>query len=241
MKSHPTRIDAARLFIRTIPATLNWLALISLGVLLLKSFVFDKIPEPMRGLSNLGIVVEGLLVSVLASYIFYLIVVHLKGFNDRRHVYPFIIKWADRIVGVCRGQLRDVGKAAGTNLELSSVTFADIEAAMKVIDLHTEAPLLIGVLPFRYANWYQYFEFSRNKSKRYFSELMSQLLYLDAELVSLVMAVEGSAHFIVSEGAAGMPFKNTDLTSHASSFFEYCQLCRALDAYLSTNLWHNRG
>ncbi len=179
--------------------------------------------------------------SILASYVFYLIVVHLKAFNDRRHVYPFIMKWADRIVGVCRGQLRDMGKAAGMDLQLSTVTHAEIEAAMKVVNPHTNAPLLIGVAPFRYANWYQYFEFSRNKSKRYFSELMSQLLYLEAELVSLVMAVEGSAHFVVSEAAAGMPFKNTDLSSHANSFFEYCELCRALDDYLSDNLWHDGG
>src|SRR6185369_10178709 len=148
MKKRPTRMDVARLFIRTIPPTLNWLALISLALLLLKIFVFDKLPEPVRGLSNLGIVFEGLLASVLASYVFYLIIVHLKGFNDRRHVYPFIMKWADRIVGVCRGQLRDVGKAAGMNLQLSSVTHADIETAMKVVNPHTEAPLLIGVAPF---------------------------------------------------------------------------------------------
>ncbi len=233
-----SRGHTLRLFICTIPATLNWAATGSLVALILKAFVFDRIAEPFPGLNGLGIVWEGVLVSIVASYIFYVIVVHLKDFNDRKYLYPFISIWTKRVVGICLVQLRDVSKTSGIELDFHKFTVEEIQIAFNAIDPHNDAPLLVGVNPFRYANWYEYFKFEREKSKKYFLELLTQLPYLDARLVSLMMAIEGSAHFVLSESCAGMPFRNTDLASHSQSFFEYCRLCRNLDDYLSSDVWH---
>lgn len=65
-----------RLFLRTIPSALNWLASATAATLLLKIFLLNQMAEPIPGFMQLGLVFEGILASVLASYIFYLIVVH---------------------------------------------------------------------------------------------------------------------------------------------------------------------
>ena len=97
-----------RIFFRTIPRSLNWLAAFSLTVLLLKVFLLNKISEPIAGMSELGVIVEGILGSVIASYVFYLIVVHLKELADKRVIYPHVTKWACRVVGDCNSQLSAV-------------------------------------------------------------------------------------------------------------------------------------
>ncbi len=111
-----------RRFVTTIPKTLNLLAVASLILLLLKVFVFNHIPQPFAGLYELGIVFEGLLASIFASYAFYLIVVHVKGVRDQTIISPHITKWAQRVVGDCVSQLNDFTKASGTALELALST-----------------------------------------------------------------------------------------------------------------------
>ncbi len=61
--------------IRTIPSALNWLASATVATLLLKVFLLNQIEEHISGLMQLGFVFEGVLASVLASHVFFLIVV----------------------------------------------------------------------------------------------------------------------------------------------------------------------
>jgi len=182
------------LFIRTIPAAMNWLALSSVILLILKIFILNLFIEPIDGVYNLGLVAEGLLASVLASYVFYLMVVHLKECRDKAMVYPHVTKWAKAVVGDCTGQLREIGMVANVTLNLSSLTEQQLEDAMKSINPQSNAPLILGTT---YANWYQYFQHHRNTSKQRISGLLTQLIYLDASLVPLLVDINDCTHFSI--------------------------------------------
>ena len=65
-------------YIRTIPSQLNWMLVITILLIFFKIFVANQISEAFKGAYEIGVIIEGLLASIIASYIFYLIVVHFK-------------------------------------------------------------------------------------------------------------------------------------------------------------------
>jgi hypothetical protein len=226
------------MFVKTIPLPLNILASIALIVLFLKIFVFNSIPEIFNGAHELGVILEGVLGSVLASYIFYLIVVHIKEINDKRVIYPHIIKWAQLIVGDCKSQLDAFEKQSNIKLPFKSLTEDQVNQAFKKINPKSNAPLVFSLN--NYANWMQYFEYNKNRSKIYIIKIMSQLIFLDSKLVSLITKIDDCSHFSVVEMLIHHPFNNQDLSAFSKSFFEYCNYCSKLESYIQNELPHVR-
>jgi hypothetical protein len=222
-----------RIFFKTIPPSLNWLAFSALMVLFLKVFILNRIPEPISGLSKLGLVAEGVLGSIIASYMFYLIVVHLKEVTNKKVIYPHVVRWARLVVGDCKGQLSDVSKQAGFQLDLHNLSKDQIQEAFGLINPKSNAPLLISLN--NHANWIQYFYHFKSRSQRYIYKIMSQLVFLEADFVAHLTSIEDCSHFSTIEVAAQFPFNNKDLSAFSKSFFEYCLACRDLDLYLESD------
>src|SRR5215204_803754 len=85
-------------FLRSVRAGINWLALSALVVLLLKILVFDQLPALFPKAYELGQIADRLLVSILASYIVYLIVVHARECSNRQTVYPYVLSQSRMVV-----------------------------------------------------------------------------------------------------------------------------------------------
>ena len=218
-------------FFRTIPKTLNLLALASFVSLLLKVFVFNHIPEPFHGSFELGIVFEGLLASILASYVFYLIVVHLKEVRDQTIISPHITQWAKRVVGDCMSQLSEFTKASQISLELATLDKEAVKAALSKVDPNSNAPLLLAVN--QYANWLQYWGYHQTRSKNCIAKIMGQYTFVDAQLIALLTAIDDSSHFNFVSEFIHTPIRNEDMSAFASSFYDYCVACRQLDTFLN--------
>lgn len=218
------------LYLRTIPKTLNWLALVSLVVLALKVFVLNSTPQLFRGAYELGVVFEGVLGSTLASYVFYLIVVHVKETNDKRVISPHISRWATRIVGQCKQQIAAFESASGVKLELDSLTQEQVDGAFSKINPRSKAPLAFSLT--ESANWIQYLAYHKDRTNRYISKILSQLIFLDAPLVSLLTQIDDSDHFYVVESLVHIPIGNANLSTFSTAFYKYCVACRALKLYL---------
>lgn len=222
-----------RLFIRTIPSALNWLASATVATLLLKVFLLNQIEEPISGLMQLGFVFEGVLASVLASYVFFLIVVHFKEMRDRAVIYPHVLKWAQGVVGECKSQLAEFSKQTGHHTDIQSATKQDIESMFLKIDPKSNAPLLFSLR--NYANWIQYFDHHRTRSKRGIAKIMSQLIFLEAPLVAQLTKVDDCNHFSIIEALVHRQISNKDLSAFADAFFDYCVACKNLNSYLANH------
>ena len=181
-------------------------------------------------MSELGVIVEGILGSVIASYVFYLIVVHLKELADKRVIYPHVTKWACRVVGDCNSQLSAVSIQIEAPLDFHHLEKNHVEAAFKKIDPQSNAPLIFS--PNNYANWPQYFLHYKSRSQRYIYKIMSQLIFLDAKLVAHLTRIDDCSHFNFLEMVAHQPASINDMNIFAGTFFEYCIACRELDSYL---------
>jgi hypothetical protein len=64
----------------------NLLAASATTLLVLKVLVLNRFPAFFSGAYELGLIVERILASIAASYVFYLLVVHLKAQSDKAAV-----------------------------------------------------------------------------------------------------------------------------------------------------------
>lgn len=224
-----------RIFFRTIPRALNYLLLASATVLLAKVLVLNRIPEPLPGLSQLGLAVEGVIASIFASYVFYLLVVHYKEVKDKRLVYDYALRWARLIVADCETQLTEICRHTGRQaVSLSTLTQQDIEQAFATIAPHGKSPLALhnGMQVAGYADWIHYFDYYRERSKTNTEKILSQQIFLEAPLLALIVKIGDCSHFCQLPFIVKIRIGNTNLNSLSSQFYEYCIHCQSLDIYL---------
>lgn len=217
--------------IRTASPHANALTTISTLLLLLKLFVLNRFPAAFFGAYELGILTEAILTSIIASYIFYLVVVHLKEQTDRDILQPYVEKHAKRIIGDCVSQLNGFSEASEVKLTLDELTQQDVENALSKIPPYSQAPLIISPTN-QHANWFQYFTYHEKRTKDSIRKLLNQLPFLDVTLVSLITSIDDSPHFTQLNILLEVHVNNSDMTAWASTFFDYCILCRQLNTHL---------
>jgi len=209
----------------------SYLAVLALALLALKILVLNRWPASATTVYELGLLGEAVLASVVASYVFYLLVVHLKEVSDRAVVSPYINRHTNRVVGNCEHQIGDIGRAAGYSLSLETLTEQEVTAAFSKIAPYSPAPLVMGAIG-NNANWLQYFDFQKNRTRESIARIFGQLIYLDARRVSLLAEIDDCDHFSSIGHILHIPIRNTDLANFASSFFAYCEVCLELKKYM---------
>ena len=215
--------------VKTAQPEANALAAISSVALLLKVLLLNRIPEAFQGAYEIGVLFEAVLGSVVASYVFYVLVVHLKERRDKAVLYPFIEKHASRIIGECCSQLTEISKKAQTPVTLDDLS--KLTEAFSKIPPYSDAPLIISQ-ELNYANWFQYFDFHNSRTKESIRRLMDQLPYLEARLVNHISSIDDCTHFWGVKTSINNRVSNPDLQAWAGAFAKYCQLCQELEKYL---------
>jgi hypothetical protein len=198
---------------------------------MVKVVVLNRIPEPFESASELGIEVEGVLASVIASYIFYLLVIHLQEWREQEVIGPYLQKHARSIYGSCQLALNEIGKTVGVTLELETVTLAAIQQAFAQIAPMSNAPLVLGQAGTP-ANWPQFFEYHMARGKVGIGRVLDQLRFLDPKLVRLVVGIDDSPHYSFITAMRGIVPGNPNLSVWADPFFRFCESCRDLKVYL---------
>lgn len=222
-------LNSLTFYLKTVPTAINRLAMFALSALFAKLFFLDHLLQSNPRLEHLGLVIEAVLASILASYVFYLIVVHIKQIRDRQLVEPHLHRWIAAIVGGCEGQLRDISTASNIKLDFATLTQADLKQAFANLQPYSNAPLLIA-WPEKYATWLQYFEIQNRRTRQFIKKILSQILFVDPACISALLDVEDCSHVWMFDSFPNITIKNQDLTAFAPSFFEYCLRCRKLKA-----------
>jgi hypothetical protein len=202
-------------------------------ILLLKIFLLNQWPAPFDFFYDFGVLSDAILTSIIASYVFYLIVIHLKELNDQETILPYVDAHTMRIVSECEQQISDIAKLSGVPLQLESLTVQSLTAALTAIAPYSAAPLVLGAVG-NHANWFQYFDFHKQRTKESISKVLAQLIYLNAKHVSLLVAIDDCAHFSIVQHFLFHKIGNPDLSSFASTFHEYCQHSLMLKKYVTT-------
>jgi hypothetical protein len=206
----------------------NFLAVASILILLVKISILNKYPSWLPIFFDLGILLESILASIVAGYVFYIFVNHLQEFQRNKVVFPFIFKQSQRIVGECKSQLIEVSKHVELAFELSTVRLENIIAAFTKLDPKADAPLIMGNTG-NYGTWLQFFEHHNFRTKERIRKLLDQLPYVPAKMLAIISEIEDSSHFAHTRTLQNKTIKNENLSFHADSFYKYCKLCRELE------------
>lgn len=216
---------------RTASPEANLLAISATLALLFKILVLNRFPSLFNGAFELGLITEAILASVIASYLFYIVVIHVKEHSDRAILQPYIEKHATRVIGDCKAQIDSISQASGIPIIFGSLVKSDLSLALSKIAPYSNAPLLI-VFPSQYANWLQYFNHYKKRTTGSIRKLLDQLPYLDAKMVSIITLIDDCTFFAMLPSLNAHQINNTDLRILAGSFEEYCDTCRDLNAHL---------
>ena len=221
-------------FFTSIPRWINILAASALLLTILKLLWFDSVPEFFPGGHEIGVVVEPVLISVLASYLFYLVVVHQKERTEQRIMLPMFTKWSSRLAGDCRSILKACEKEANARLCYDELKKDSLTPAFKKINPYHEAPLLFHDLN-RNASWLEYLDHYRRRSKKQIDKIIMNAKYADAELVGLCNELDDCTYFFIIESATETKIKNTDISFLATSCEKYHAICKRIERWAERN------
>jgi len=218
------------LLLRSVPPVANIVAGISLALLVLKALVLNQIPGAFAGAQEVGALVDSILTSIVASYVFFVMVVHWPSVRDRMLVRPHVARHSRQVVRFCRQQLAALAGATGTTLEFEALSADELRKAFRATNPNATAPMVF--FPGNQtATWIQYLEHHVERSLTSIARTLSNVQFIEARLVQLLTSIEDSSYFMQMRLVGSAPMRNTDLSVWAEPFIQYCALCNELETY----------
>jgi hypothetical protein len=203
--------------------------LLSTVLLGIKIFLLNSIPAFSGVVYELGVVLDGLLISIIASYIFYLFTVHLKELNTKRLTYPYLYRKTFFVISECEKILRDIERQANMELMLDEITSEELKFALSKISFDSSAPLKIGPIQ---ANWKQYLDYHEDRTKNIVSQLFSRIGFLEPEHIVMLDAIQESPHINTGSSLRSFLIGNPDLSAYGATLYHYCEKCLELKKYM---------
>jgi hypothetical protein len=218
-------------FFRTANKAASISTLISLIALFAKVIFLNPITSATAQIYDLGVVVDAILTSVIASYIFYLFAVHLKEVQDKELIAPFFNKRMNFVIDYCEAQLREISRESGIHLTLEDLTEESLRGALKRIDGNSAAPIKEWGSN-QSLNWYEYFYHYIKKSKESIAVIFVNIDQLDVIQVSILTEIYDCNHFLVFPAVVKSGVFDNDLTKQTGSFLNYFNRCRDLKSQM---------
>lgn len=230
------KCTAAWQFFRSADPLYHWIGLGSFAILLIKVLVLNNISAPLRFMSAVSPVVEGILGSVIASYIFYIFCVHPPIYAEKKTSASFVNFILTRISKNFERHLTGISASLGYH----STSDEFVRAFTGINPFSRNAPLLVQFSPTQvYADWFQYFQIENVRLQKEIERLMDSRLLLNTELTYILNTINDCGWFMIIENMAGMkgqmavshnPFVNTaqPAVSCCTSMYDLKELIKSL-------------
>jgi hypothetical protein len=237
-KTKPGRCIKIWRFLSSADALYHWIGLGSLAVLLIKVLVLNGIAAPLRFMSAVSPVVESVLGSVIASYIFYMFCIHPPVFAEKKTSAVFVNFILTRI----KKSFEDHMRGISPTLSYDSAADDFYKAFTGIAPFTNTAPLLIQVSPqMIYADWFGYFHNENTRINEEITRLMDSRLNLNTEMTFILNLINDSSWFMAVKSMTNMknqmspsqnpnPFVNSSQpeTSLCKSMYDLKELIRSL-------------
>lgn len=180
-------------FLKTMDVVYHYIGLGSLLALIIKTLFFNDIPAPLPFFSKVSPVVDGILGSVIASYIFYMFCIYPPMFREKKTSAVFVNFILKRIKLSFADQMRGVSDTL--NYDSTSEDF--LRAFEGIVPWKNTAPLKIYVegYGFKNSDWFQYFEHQNEHLQKNIALLMNSRIPLDIETLHTLNLINDSAWF----------------------------------------------
>jgi hypothetical protein len=222
-------------FLRSTPRAANIFAIATLAAWIFKAVYLDFLPGLFPGAYELGRVLEGVLSSVIAGWVFYLFFALLPEAQQKRHIAPFVLRCIATIVGETNSILQEIAKASGEHLSFSRVSERRIARAFEKVSFGSYTTMLMD-LSGRHATWIEFFHMRRERTRERIAEVKEVSRYVEPELTALILSIGHNGFFTMAETSERYAVRNKDLSGFADEFYKYLLECRELAQWHDNNL-----
>lgn len=221
--------------IRAVSATLNVAFIVAATSVVAIEVYFSQLPEVIPYGEAILEIYYRLCLSIIASYIFYFIVVHMKSQNDKENIYAFVASKSYNIVGDYKAQINALKKAAGWTCNNEYFSDQDISKMFGAINPNGVAPLQLGQLGIQ-ANWIQFMDWRNNRTREFIKKIFVKIQFLESEFIKLLSEIDDCSHFSHIDGTVNVQVNNTDMKPWSGLFYEYSMKCKSLEEYNDAKL-----
>ena len=180
--------------IKSLRRDLGFIFIGAFSVVCIIDFWLIYIPEFFSKGHELGQIFYKLCMSYISAFIFYFLVVHIKQQKDKQNLYTYVAEKIDIIISDAEDLTKKMSDGANMKFASKYPSNPELQLFSNTLDPHSNAPLLLGTSG-NYANWIQYFSYSKRRSKEAIQKIFTQMPFLETELVSILANLEDTSHF----------------------------------------------
>lgn len=222
--------------IQSAPSAANFLTSISIAFLLIKVFILNRYSLNIFGLYELGLIVEGTLISVIASYIFFIYVVQFKELKDKEITAPYIVKHCNRIISTRDSILRDISKQTKLQITADNLDKEVLTSALIAINAKDDAPMVSAQDYTKHVNWIIYMYNQATHTKRSIAKLLEKVHWLSPEILYTLTEIEEDSFIGLLDTIKGVNVNYTDLKFLADGIEKHNDSCNSLRKLINQNL-----
>ena len=195
-----------------------------------------RIDEIFIGASMLGEIFYNLFLAIMASTIFYFVVIHLKEYYDKKDVFIIIYHRAKAFVNIRnRIQTEILGKnnIVIKNQDISEDLIIELFSKINPTDI---SPNVIYPKAEEHT-WLDFLILFSNKTLYVIKDTYQLMPYLDSKLLMYIYKIETSPYIVNIKSFDGTGiYQCPDLSAFAKPYYHYSQIVDELDVYLEEKI-----
>jgi len=192
-------------------------------------FLFAEIPELFSGGARGGSVIHALSLAYIASYIFYIIVVHRKQVHDKEHLDPYIVLKTRQIISGLREITLQMLFVAGEDSTIKYPSSSKFDEIAKKINPNDPPPGAYGAPVFGISSWWGFFRHWKNISETRSDDLLSNSQFLDTEHIRLLLIIRENNFLSILDLLPNT--RNQDCSFLSKGLYELSEATKALENY----------
>jgi hypothetical protein len=221
-----------RVYISTVNPILLAVFGFSIFVLVAHDIFFAGWPELVTGVAPLWDLVYELCLAIAASFIFYLVVVHLEEQRKKEALRPFLRRYTGYLVEDAREIAQKLKEATHKPMGDFPPSSEEVSRMCREVSPCDRVPGLSWV------PWHHFLSFRSNQTKRNLTSIYAARPFLDPELLRRIMDIDNSQYFRRLDVFIRNHNKHPDLglLSDQNQLHEYLELAKRLEEYTHTHL-----
>ena len=198
---------------------------------------------------EVGEIVEALFMSYVASFIFYLVVVHSKETKDKISFYPYALQLSRQIVQTVNYELQSMARKVVIDIEIDNVSEEQIKNISNTLDIESRSnvmPKKKDVLKIDkdgnpYLEMMTWSEAQLSNRRLIFwkiEQIISSRMLIDTEWIELLMKIDYCDHMTFSS----LQIENQDcgigtvslLQNDGKEYYDFYKLINKLSNYIKS-------
>jgi hypothetical protein len=211
---------------------LSIIALICLVIVLTIDLSSFKIPEIIVGTADKSEnLIHTLLISYLASYIFYFLNIYLKDRQEQKAIFPLI---ANNVISII-GNNQSIIKALKHQSINSSLKYlpsqTEFKELLKVVNPKDNAPMF-----FKDKSWIYLFQNRRESTLKTIDKIFASGKHVDDNLRLILLKIQSSLYLKEDYAFNSDNYDKSSLETYSLVFYKYFALIQELHDFYNKNL-----